>query len=363
MPIEAAFHPPNPIAAYFWALWVASDAFMAHTDTVVRGHSASHPPERPPMKTPLVTMILAALTAPSAAATIQVPEDHPTIPQAVQAASDGDLILVGPGTWPQSVNYRGRDITIRSTDGPEVTFINADPGRACVIIAQGEDAVLEGFTISGGSGMPYLGSVAGGGIYIESSSPLIRNCIITGNSADFGGGMHIATGNPVVEQCVFSNNSSMSNGGGVRIHDDCFPTFTDCTFTGNHTGDFGGAIAYGNDSSGIHQRCVYDGNTADIRGGAIYLGCDCSAANVMLSDFCNSVPDHIVGGWNDLGGNDMCPVCGDDINADGTVGVDDLLQVIQAWGTCACIEDINGDTLVNVDDLLRIIQSWGSCPG
>ena len=42
--------------------------------------------------------------------------------------------------------------------------------------------------------------MAGGGIYIEASNPQIRNCIITGNTADFGGGMHIATGNPVVEQ-------------------------------------------------------------------------------------------------------------------------------------------------------------------
>lgn len=315
------------------------------------------------MKTLLIALTATLGAQAALAGTIHVPGDHPTIPDAVQVAVDGDLILVGPGTWSNTVNFRGRDITIRSTDGPEATAITSDPGRACIVIADGEEAVLDGFTITGGTGMPYLGSLVGGGIYIESASPHILNCIVTGNSADFGGGMHIALGSPLVEECVFTGNTSISNGGGVRIHDECFPTFRDCTFSGNHTGDFGGAIAYGNDSTGIHERCTYDGNTADIRGGAIYLGCSCSAANVSLSDFCNSVPDHIVGGWNDLGGNDMCPVCPDDINADGTVGVDDLLRVIQAWGTCACIEDINGDTLVNVDDLLRIIQGWGSCPG
>ena len=313
------------------------------------------------MKITLLSTLL--LLAPNAlAATIHVPGDHASIPDAVMAAADGDLILVAPGTWNQTVNFRGLDITLQSTDGPEATWITPDVGRSCVVITSGETATLDGFTISGGTGMPYLGSLVGGGICIESSNPVITNCIITGNSADFGGGMHIALSNPLVENCLFINNTSISNGGAVRIDNESYPTFRQCQFESNHTGDLGGGIAYGNDSSGLHEDCIYESNTADIRGGAIYLGCSCSAANVSGSEFCNSVPDHIVGGWIDLGGNDMCPVCGDDINADGVVGVDDLLRIIQAWGNCTCIEDINGDALVNVDDLLRVIQSWGDCP-
>ena len=312
---------------------------------------------------PLLLSSILAIASPLCADTIHVPKDASSIPAAVNMAVNGDVILVGPGTWNATVSYRGRSITIQSTDGPETTFITPDPNRSCVVINSGEAAVLDGFTVTGGTGMPYLGSFAGGGIYIESSDPIIRNCIITGNTSDFGGGMHIALGSPTIENCVFIENTSVSNGGGVRIHDNSFPTFRECEFRLNHTEDFGGGIAYGNDSTGIHEDCIYESNTANIRGGAIYLGCSCSAANVSGAEFCNSLPDHIVGGWIDLGNNDMCPVCGDDINADGTVGVDDLLRVIQAWGNCVCIEDINGDTLVNVDDLLRVIQSWGSCPG
>ena len=56
-------------------------------------------------------------------------------------------------------------------------------------------------------------------------------------------------------------------------------------------------------------------------------------------------------------------LCEDDINADGTVNVNDLLAVITSWGACVCMEDINGDALVNVEDLLLVIQDWGTCPG
>lgn len=55
-----------------------------------------------------------------------------------------------------------------------------------------------------------------------------------------------------------------------------------------------------------------------------------------------------------------------DINHDGAVNVDDLLQVINAWGPCGtppelCPADINHDGVVNVDDLLSVINAWGPC--
>jgi hypothetical protein len=57
-----------------------------------------------------------------------------------------------------------------------------------------------------------------------------------------------------------------------------------------------------------------------------------------------------------------------DVDIDGTVDVDDLLAVINAWGSCvdpkACLADISpfpeGDGQVNVDDLLVVINNWGA---
>lgn len=48
-----------------------------------------------------------------------------------------------------------------------------------------------------------------------------------------------------------------------------------------------------------------------------------------------------------------------DVDFDGTVGVLDLLSVINAWGVCdGCPQDINCDGLVNVSDLLEVIAEW-----
>jgi hypothetical protein len=60
------------------------------------------------------------------------------------------------------------------------------------------------------------------------------------------------------------------------------------------------------------------------------------------------------------------PIPGD-VNIDGSVDVDDLLAVINAWGACptppvTCPADVappGGDDQVNVDDLLAVINNWG----
>jgi hypothetical protein len=57
----------------------------------------------------------------------------------------------------------------------------------------------------------------------------------------------------------------------------------------------------------------------------------------------------------------LCPA---DVNLDGTVDVDDLLEVITFWGPCpaSCPPDVTGNGVVNVDDLLSVITHWGACP-
>jgi hypothetical protein len=53
-----------------------------------------------------------------------------------------------------------------------------------------------------------------------------------------------------------------------------------------------------------------------------------------------------------------------DVNGDGTVDVDDLLDVINSWGPCpsppsTCDADVTDDGTVDVDDLLMLINDWG----
>tara|TARA_X000001036_G_scaffold58564_1_gene48233 strand:- start:3829 stop:4647 length:819 start_codon:yes stop_codon:yes gene_type:complete len=56
--------------------------------------------------------------------------------------------------------------------------------------------------------------------------------------------------------------------------------------------------------------------------------------------------------------------CPADISGDGMVDVQDILELISAWGPCnGCDEDIDGNGDVNVADLLNLIGFWGNdCP-
>jgi len=52
--------------------------------------------------------------------TIRVPEDHDTIQAAVDAASEGDLILIAPGTYEEAVDVKTNDLVIRGLSRNEV---------------------------------------------------------------------------------------------------------------------------------------------------------------------------------------------------------------------------------------------------
>ena len=54
-----------------------------------------------------------------------------------------------------------------------------------------------------------------------------------------------------------------------------------------------------------------------------------------------------------------------DLNADGAVGVADLLVLIVGWGPCAkgcCLADLDIDGKVGLSDLLALLANWGACP-
>ena len=101
--------------------------------------------------------------------------DHSTIQPAIDAASEGDTVLVKAGEYVItepilfSRTRRIASLVVRSQAGPEATTIRmsstpADPLRASVVIFESgepETIVLEGFTITGGTevAIPPLGSL------------------------------------------------------------------------------------------------------------------------------------------------------------------------------------------------------------
>jgi Ca2+-binding EF-hand superfamily protein len=51
-----------------------------------------------------------------------------------------------------------------------------------------------------------------------------------------------------------------------------------------------------------------------------------------------------------------------DVNGDGVVDIDDIFDVLAAWGPCDdpsnCPADVNGDGTVDIDDLFEVLANW-----
>ncbi|MCH2137006.1 MAG: hypothetical protein MK101_10575, partial [Phycisphaerales bacterium] len=225
----------------------------------------------------------------------------------------------------------------------------------------GPETIIRGFTITGGTGSLEGTILHGGGLWIVESSPTIESCVVMGNVAQMGAGASVTNGNPTFTDCTFHDNFATIDGGAVRLTEFSFPTFTNVTFTSNGASVYGGGLNYAFDSLGMHDGCTFDGNTAGVGGGALSMTCDCSAANVANTILCNSLPAHVEGPWNDLGGNSVCEICPADVTADGTVDVSDILAIISAWGGCVCVEDLTNDSAVTTDDLLIVLSEFGPC--
>ena len=129
-------------------------------------------------------------------------------------------------------------------------------------------AILDGFTIRGGYNGIGLGG-SGGGIFNYSSSPMINNCTIQGNTGSFGGGVYnVASSSPIMTNCIITNNSSR-RGGGI-CNNGSSPTLINCKITYNTASIDGGGVM--NEKSAAPQfiNCTIAGNSAATYGGGVY---------------------------------------------------------------------------------------------
>ena len=60
-------------------------------------------------------LLLALFGINALAETIKVPQDCPLIQAGINGASEGDTVLVSPGRYVETINSRGKAITVTST--------------------------------------------------------------------------------------------------------------------------------------------------------------------------------------------------------------------------------------------------------
>jgi hypothetical protein len=254
------------------------------------------------------------------AATIHVPGDLPTIQQAIDNAGNGDIIEVAPGVYTGNgnwdIDFRGKAITVRSTDGPDKTIIDcgglvyADSSvksHRGFYFHQNEksDSVLCGFTIRAGkihgSEIPAENirwnlnpsNPVGGGIYCEFSSPSIINCVIRDCGAELGGGIGCVGAAAVFADCLIENCSagglgpakSGGFGAGIGLIRSSDVKINNCIIRSNsgYYNSQGGGVYCRNSNAFISQSDISSNITqGSIQGGGLY----CSGSSRLTVQQC-----------------------------------------------------------------------------
>ena len=173
---------------------------------------------------------------------------HNTIQQAIDAAVNGDEIVVGLGTYNEAISFNGKAITLRSSEptNPNVvanTIIDAEGLHNHVVTCangEGSDTVFSGFTVTGGN---YRG------MYNTISSPTVSYCNFTGNRQT---GIYNSGGNPAVTNCSLYDNAYHGMYNWVSS-----PTLKNCSLSNNNSG-----IVNNNSSSPVVVNCTISGNVA-----------------------------------------------------------------------------------------------------
>jgi hypothetical protein len=225
---------------------------------------------------------------------------HPfnTIQEAIDYASDGNIVLVFPGVYVENVTIHGKSVNLRSHLGPQMTVIDGSAQKSVIQIFEESsptDAVIDGFTIRNGGGSSGLSGDGFGvlmALNLGSSgmgiSATIQNNIITGNNLRGGVGIISSTMGEHFEISIINNliieNSARDAIGGAGITVDVpEPTGfinVENNVIANNAGYSGGGLRFVSGDSNfminVLNNTIYS-NTAEYGGGIA-----ANASNVSL---------------------------------------------------------------------------------
>ncbi|MCB9831643.1 MAG: hypothetical protein H6807_04140 [Planctomycetes bacterium] len=193
--------------------------------------------------------------------THRVPADQPSIQAAIDAAVDGDVVLIAPGVYHENLVIVQKDLVLRGA-GPEASVVDGSQQVLPVLRVVGGQVravvTIEGLRFEGGRGRlsaPDGVRAEAGGIDLERAAATIRDCVIANNVGSEGrgglrcgaGGLSVMQGGALhVDGCRFEYNlggpsgplpGDGDGGPGAALITSGQPVFHACVFIGNEGGD------------------------------------------------------------------------------------------------------------------------------
>jgi Right handed beta helix region len=194
-------------------------------------------------------LVLGVAVSLGQAETLHVPGDFLTIQAAINAAADGDVVLVGPGRYDESLDLLGKEIALSSSHGAEQTVVYGygDYLLRC-ISGETPQTIVQGIA--------FRESVGVSAVVIHDSATRFIDCVFDDNYVldDDGGAVKIENGVVCFEGCSFRGNSvqhwnqDQLAGGAIYARNGSL-TLIDCTFFDNHVSD-----VYGGDGAAVYAR-------------------------------------------------------------------------------------------------------------
>ncbi len=205
---------------------------------------------------------------------IYVPDDYGTIQAAIDSASEGDEVIVFPGTYYETINFCGKAITVGSlfhttqdTSYIAQTIIDGEQTNRVVLFIseEGSESLLTGFTITNG----YTEN-CGAGIYAtDYCSPTLNNLKIIDNHAEKTGGGYCFGNycNSELTKLLVANNTAYNGAGGAYNYY-CDQIMEDSVIRGNVSEHAGGGILC-DEATLNFTNVVLEDNVSEY-GGALY---------------------------------------------------------------------------------------------
>ncbi|MBP1927754.1 hypothetical protein J2741_000301 [Methanolinea mesophila] len=195
------------------------------------------------------------------------------IQAAVDAASDGDTIVLKRGTYYENVVIN-KSVTLIGF-GPGETVINGDTGNVVIaggvinvtkpgILSSGPSVTLVGMTITGGT------AHYGGGIFNDDGSVDLSWISIQDNSASLsGGGIYTMGGTVTMDGNTTVAGNTAPVGGGVVNDGSTLTMDSGSAITGN-TAQAGGGVENVQGTLVMNNGSSISGNSATYNGGGVY---------------------------------------------------------------------------------------------